>query len=47
MWYVEAVINYQTGERERYEGLTQEQSRVIHSQYSQRGVPMVSSGRMQ
>ena len=46
MWYVEALINFQTGEKERYEGLTQEQSRAIHSEYSQRGVASVTSGRM-
>ena len=46
MWYVEAVINYRTGETERWEGLTQEQSRAIHIEYSKQLVPMVSSGRM-
>lgn len=46
MWYVEAIMNVNTGEKERYEGLTQEQSRAIHSEYSQRGVAQVTSGRM-
>ncbi len=46
MWYVEAIINFTTGEKERYEGLTQLQSRAIHSDYSLRGVPSVRSGPM-
>ena len=46
MWYVEAIMNFATGEKERYEGLTQEQSRAVHAQYSEQGVAQVSSGRM-
>ena len=46
MWYVEAIVNWNTGEKERYEYLTQEQSRAVHSAYSQRGVAQVTSGRM-
>ena len=46
MWYVEAIINFATGEKERYEGLTAKQSRAIHGQYSRRGVAQVTSGRM-
>ena len=46
MWYVEAKINIR-GEVEIWEGLTREQSREIHSQYSQSGAYMVRSGIMQ
>lgn len=44
MWYVEARIgdNY-----ERWEGLTQEQSKEIHIRYSNQRVGYVRSGRMQ
>ena len=30
MWYVEGIWNWNTGEKERYEGLTEEQSRAVH-----------------
>ena len=43
MWYVEARIG---DEYERWEGLTQEQSREIHSRYSNGGFGFVRSGRM-
>jgi len=46
MWYVEALMNAETGETERYEYLTEEQSRAVHSMYSQQGVAMVQSGQM-
>ena len=28
MWFVEGIWNWNTGEKERYEGLTEEQSRA-------------------
>lgn len=43
MWYVEAQIG---DEFERWEGLTQEQSREIHSRYSTSGCGLVRSGLM-
>jgi|14_taG_2_1085336.scaffolds.fasta_scaffold213559_2 hypothetical protein len=46
MWFVEALISVETGEKERYEYLTEEQSRAIHSLYSDQGVAMVRSGQM-
>ena len=43
MWYVEARIgeNY-----ERWEGLTQEQSKAIHYRYYDQGFGFICSGRM-
>jgi len=43
MWYVEARIgeNY-----ERWEGLTQEQSKAIHCRYYDQGFGFIRSGRM-
>lgn len=46
MWYVEAVMNWQTKTKERWEGLTKEQSREVHQKYYDAGVPLVVSGRM-
>ena len=46
MWFVEALISVETGEKERYEYLTEEQSRAVHYMYSQKGVAMVQSGQM-
>ena len=45
MWYVEAKINV-GGNVEIWECLTREQSREIHSSYSQRGAYFVRSGIM-
>lgn len=43
MWYVEAQI----GDRfERWEGLTQEQSKEIHYRYYDEGCGFVRSGQM-
>lgn len=43
MWYVEAQI----GDRfERWEGLTQEQSKVVHLRYYDEGYGFVRSGQM-
>lgn len=46
MWYVEAVIDWRTKTKERWEGLTKEQSRELHQKYFANGVPLVTSGRM-
>ena len=43
MWYVEAMNG---DSYERWEGLTQEQSKDIHYQYFDKGFGYVRSGRM-
>ena len=47
MWYVEIIKNWETGERERYEGLTLEESAVIHKESYAAGAVQVISGRME
>jgi hypothetical protein len=46
MWYVEAIVNYSTQEKVRYEGLTGEQSMHVHAELYDRGYPLVRSGLM-
>jgi len=46
MWYAEAVVNYNTQEKIRYEGLTQDQSRAVHAEFYDAGYPLVRSGLM-
>lgn len=46
MWYVEILVSAITGEKIRYEGLTQEQSRDVHRQMYVHRYPMVRSGLM-
>jgi hypothetical protein len=46
MWYVEGIWNWNTGEKERYEGLTEEQSRAVHQTMFASGFSMIRSGKM-
>lgn len=46
MWYVEILKSVVTGERVRYEFLTQEQARDIHRQAYPECYAMVRSGPM-
>lgn len=46
MWYVEAILDWRTKVKERWEGLTQEQSKELHNKYYNMGAPLVTSGRM-
>jgi len=46
MWYVEGIYNWNTGEKERYEGLTEKQKADIHNRMWKEGYTFVRSGRM-
>jgi hypothetical protein len=51
MWYVERIVNWQTQEKEMWVGLTQDQSRSLHSELSQEhfsgnSTAMIRSGKM-
>lgn len=47
MWFVDAIINFEFGVRERWEGLTKEQADDIHQRYYESGAGYIRSGVME
>lgn len=46
MWYVEAIMNWQTQETERWEYISEECAKELHLKYYDMFVPSVKSGVM-
>lgn len=47
MWFVDAIVDFEHGIRERWEGLTKDQAHVIHNRYFNLGADYIRSGAME